>query len=195
MVPGVSPGWMMRALRPSGSRDEQRRRFRLVMREVRGRQLVFDQAVGRCGIRYAQQRFCQHHEGKALLGGQRIFPQKILDAAKTARKPAALRADRANQAGCTRVDARFGGRVAHHLREQRSGDRLVLRRIGRGKGPQVRSGRNAPGGVHRHQASGINPALYRRGRAWCPSLLFGAACSLLEREEAGLHEMSRNWSG
>ena len=63
------------------------------MRPVAGRKLVLDQPVGGRGIGHAQQRLGQHHQGEALLGGERIFAQEVLDPAE----PAALGPDRLDE--------------------------------------------------------------------------------------------------
>jgi hypothetical protein len=96
---------------------------------VAGGQLVLDQPVGGRRIRHAQQCFGQHHQGKALLGGERVFAQEILDAAE----PAAGRADRLDQPRRARIDAAFGGWPARSLRQQARRDLLVGRSIRRGE--------------------------------------------------------------
>ena len=93
MPSGVSPGWMMRAVMPSAQAEaltEEGVRLRLVMGEVALAELVLDQPVGGGGVRHAQQRLGQHHQGEPLLGGERVLPQHLLDAAE----PAAVGADR-----------------------------------------------------------------------------------------------------
>ena len=106
MPSGVSPGWMMRAVMPSAQAEAETRNASDLAswsREIALAELVLDQAVGGGGIRHAQQRLGQHHQGQAFLGGERIFPQQFLDAAE----PAALGADRLDQARGVRVDARL----------------------------------------------------------------------------------------
>ena len=73
---------------------------------VAGGKLVLDQPVRRRGVRDAQQRLGQHHQGEAFLGGKRVGVEKVLDPAKTA-GPGADRFDQPPGAG---VDAlvRFG---------------------------------------------------------------------------------------
>ena len=92
--------------RPSRSRDEQRVGLRLVMSEVALAELVLDQAVGGSGVRHAQQRFGEHHEGKAFLGRKRILPQHLLDAADAA----ASRPYGANEPERGGIDPVFDGR-------------------------------------------------------------------------------------
>src|SRR6516225_7579123 len=102
IVSGVSPGWMMRAVTPSV------------------------QAEADTSIAHAQQRLRQHHEGEALLGGQRIGVQEILDAAESPGPGP----DPLDETPCIRVDSPFGVADAGGLTEQSGRDRLVGRRIG-----------------------------------------------------------------
>jgi hypothetical protein len=79
--------------------------------EVALTELVLDEAVGGARVGHAQQRFRQHHQREAFLGGQREFAQHVLDAAK----PVVLGADGLDQAHgspvdpCLTVRAQAGG--------------------------------------------------------------------------------------
>ena len=87
MPSGVSPGWMMRAVMPSAQAEAETRKasdFGLVAGEIALAELVLDQPVGGRGVGHAQQRLGQHHQGEALLGGERVFAQQLLDAAEAA---------------------------------------------------------------------------------------------------------------
>ena len=70
------------AERPARSRDEQGIGFDCVMRPIGMTELVFDQPIGGRRVRNPQQRLGEHHQGKALFGGKRIFAQHIFDAAE-----------------------------------------------------------------------------------------------------------------
>ena len=120
------------AKRPGRGRDQERTGFQVRVRPVAGGELVLDQPVGGCGIRNAQQRLRQHHEGEPLLGRQRIGVQEILDAADAA----GASADRLDQADGERVDPRLGGRIARLLQPRRR-KRFVR---GRKRGPERRNG-------------------------------------------------------
>ena len=78
------------------------------------------------GIRHAQQRFGQHHQRKALLGGQRELAQHVLDAAEpvvSARMASISRvAVRSMRAFCSADSCGL---------EQPGGDRAIVGRIGR----------------------------------------------------------------
>ena len=88
---------------------------------------VLDELVGGGGIGYAQQRFGQHHQRQALLGGQREFAQQRFDAAK------------AIAPGANRLDQVRGGAVDPALLirwqargfEQAGGEPAVVRRVRR----------------------------------------------------------------
>ena len=104
-VSGVSPGWMMRAVMPSVQAEAETSNassFTSCSTPVAAGELVLDQPVGGGGIRHAQQRLRQHHQRKALLGGQRIGMQEVLDAAE----PAGPRR------GCPQSDGRHRHRSA-----------------------------------------------------------------------------------
>ena len=66
-------------------------------------------------------------EGEPFLGRERIFAQKVLDPAKSARACS----DRIDESGCPRIDAPFGFGRAWRLRKQALGNFLVGRGIGR----------------------------------------------------------------
>ena len=91
------------AERPGRGVDQEGARFGLVVDEVALAELVLDEAVGGAGIRHAQQRFGQHHQRQALLGGEREFAQHVLDAAK----PVVVGADGFDQPGRGAVDPRL----------------------------------------------------------------------------------------
>jgi hypothetical protein len=55
-----------------------------MMGEVSLPELVFDETIGRRGVRNPQERFGQHHQGKPLLRRQRVFAQDVVDAAEPA---------------------------------------------------------------------------------------------------------------
>ena len=121
------------AERPGRGGDQERIRTHLVMRKIRRRELVLDQAVGGGVVGNPQQRLGQHHEGEALLGGQRIFMQEILDPADAA----GARADRRDEAGRAGIDARLGRRLAPRLGEKARRQLLVGGRVGRAQQRQV----------------------------------------------------------
>jgi hypothetical protein len=73
------------------------------MREVSLPELVLDQAICCCSIRYTQQSFRQDHQRQSLLGGERILAQQLLYPAK----PATARPDRFDHA--TRKSVHLGG--------------------------------------------------------------------------------------
>ena len=83
---------------PGGGRDQEHVRFDFVRRPVSTRKLVLDQSVGGHCVRDPQQRLRQNHQGEALLGGERISMQKILDAAEPA-PPGADALDQSSGAG------------------------------------------------------------------------------------------------
>ena len=116
------------AERPGRGRNQHGRGSHLAVEPAAGGELVLDQAVGGRGVGHAQQRLGQHHQRQALLGGERIGVQQILDAAE-ARRPGA---DRLDQPARARVDAALrGGRG--RLRQENRGQFLVRRRVRRSK--------------------------------------------------------------
>ncbi len=115
------------AERPSRRGNEQRIRFDVVGGPIAGRKLVLDQPIGGGGIGHPQQRLRQHHEGKPLLGGQRIGMEEVLDPAE----PAGFGPDARDEAGRMRVNSPLGVGRAGRLSEQRGRQRLVGRRVGR----------------------------------------------------------------
>ena len=124
------------AERPRRRRHQERARFGLVMRPVGSGELVLDQLVGGGRIRHPQQRFRQHHQGEALLGGERILAQEILDAAERAR----VGADRPDQRAGARVDAALAAGVAGRIEEEAPRDLLVRRRVRRSEWRCTRQG-------------------------------------------------------
>ena len=124
------------AKRPGGGVDEKSVRRRGMVDEVPLAELVLDQPVGGGGVRYAQQRLGQDHEGEALLGGERVLAQHVLDAAK----PAPLFADRLDQARRGVVDAALALGRERRFREQTSGDGGVVLGVGRVEDGQGRGG-------------------------------------------------------
>ena len=102
------------------------------MGPVAGGELVLDQPVGGRGVRHAQQRLGQHHQRQALLGGQRIGMEKVLDPAETA-GPGADRLDQPAGALASMRGSASALRAA--ARQQPGGDRLIRRRIGRREWP------------------------------------------------------------
>ena len=143
------------AERPGRGRDQEGVRLHVGARPVAGRELVLDQAVGGGGVGHAQQRLGQHHQGEALLGGERIGMQEILDAAE----PAGPAADAFDQPGGTGVDPRFGRGRPRRLSQECGRDRLVRRRIGRDNG---RLG--TVGGYRRSSEAPIRPARGSAGK-------------------------------
>jgi hypothetical protein len=114
-----------------------RGRLGLVVNEVAGREPVFDQAVGGCRIRHAQEGFREHHQGQPLLGRERVFAEKVLDPAQSSRRGA----DRLHEPARPGVDAPLGGRVPFRPGEKGDRDRLVRGRERRGE----RLDRHRPG--------------------------------------------------
>ena len=70
------------------------------MHEVALAEPVFDEPVGGTGIRHTQQRFRQHHQREAFLGGKRELAKHVLDAAK----PVVIGSDSVDQARGGAVD-------------------------------------------------------------------------------------------
>ncbi len=114
------------AERPRRGRDQQGGRAHLVGGEISGRELVLDEAVGSRAVGHPQQRFGEHHQREALLGGERVLVQEVLDAADAAR-PGADRLDEGAGAG---IDALLRLRTGRGRREEPRGELLVGRRIG-----------------------------------------------------------------
>jgi hypothetical protein len=78
-LPGLDDPRVM----PSAQAEAETRKasdLDLVAGEIALAQLVLDELVGGGGIRHPQQGLGQHHEGQALLGGERVFPQHLLHA-------------------------------------------------------------------------------------------------------------------
>jgi hypothetical protein len=98
-----------------------------VVGEIALPELVLDEAVGGGGVRHAQERLGQHHEGEALPGGQGVFAQHRLDAAEAA----AMRADRLDQGAGAFVDPSLPLGRQPRIGEQALGDELVVLRVGR----------------------------------------------------------------
>ena len=121
------------AQRPGRSRHQNAVERGVVMRPVAGLELVLDQPVGGVGIGHPQQRLGQHHQRQALLGGERIGVQEILDAAE----PAGAGTDRLDQPRGAGVDARLGPRTGRRRANKIGGNRLIRRRIGRAEGRNV----------------------------------------------------------
>ena len=101
---------------PGGGVDQKGVRLGLVVGEVALTELVLDEPVGGGGVRHAQQRLGQDHEGEALLGGQGVFAQHLLDAAEAA----ALGADRRDQGAGARVDPALALRREARVARRRS---------------------------------------------------------------------------
>ena len=97
------------------------------MDEVALAELVLDELVGGAGVRHAQQRFRQHHQRQALLGGEREFAQHVLDAAE----PVVIGADRLDQARRGAVDPRVLFRAQSGGGEKPGRDGAIVRRVGR----------------------------------------------------------------
>ena len=129
MPSGVSPGLddaRRDAERPGGGGDQERVRFRLVAGEIALAELVLDEPVGGRRVRHPQQRLGEDHQGEPLLGGERIFPQHLLDAAEAA----ALRPDRLDEARRRGVDPALALRRQAAVRQQAARDGGVVLRIG-----------------------------------------------------------------
>ena len=124
------------AERPRRRRDEERGRFEVAIEPAAGGELVFDQAVGGCCVRHAQQRLGQHHQRKPLFGRQRVGVQKIFNAAK----PAGFGADRLNKRAGADVDAALSISVSFGVREKAGRQFLVGRREQRPKQRHFGSG-------------------------------------------------------
>ena len=90
------------------------------MRPIGMAELVFDQPIGGRGIGNAQQRFGEHHQGKALFGRKRIFAQNIFDAAEGGAGP-----DRGNEPRRLRIDGRLERRPQRGVVQQFAGELLV----------------------------------------------------------------------
>ena len=118
------------AERPGRGGHQERIRLGFMMSEIALAELVLDQPVGGGGVGHAQQRFRQDHQGEALLGRERIFPQQLLDAAQTG----LASADRLDQSGGARIDPGLGGRITAAAREQPAGDGAVILGIRRAEG-------------------------------------------------------------
>ena len=125
------------AERPGRGRDEEGVGLGLMAGEIGLAELVLDEPVGGGGIRHPQQGLGQHHEGQAFLGGERVFPQHLLDAAE----PAALGADRLDQAGGLRVHALLPLRREPRAGEKPGRNGLVVLGIGRVEGQGGAGGR------------------------------------------------------
>ena len=115
------------AERPRRRVDQERARLGLVMDEVALAELVLDELVGGAGVRHAQQRFRQHHQRQALLGGEREFAQHVLDAAE----PVVAGANGIDQARRGAVDPRVLFRAQAGGFEQPGRHRAIVRRVGR----------------------------------------------------------------
>ena len=89
--------------RPCRGIDQEGAGFRLVMDKIALAELVLDELVGGAGIRHAQQRFGEHHQRQAFLGGERELAKHVLDAAE----PVVIGPDRADQARRRAVDPRL----------------------------------------------------------------------------------------
>ena len=110
------------------------------------------------GIRHAQQRFGQHHEGEALAGRERVFVEEILDIADAGDAAGGAGADRRRPAG------RRGDRCAPRHRayngaavEEFGRELLVRRRIGRAEQDSTGHLRRGIVRVHRRHS---RPAAY-----------------------------------
>jgi hypothetical protein len=106
------------------------------MHEVALAESVLDESIGGAGIRHTQQRFRQHHQREAFLGGKREFAKHVLDAAK----PVVIGSDSVDQARGRAVDARVLRRVHGGHCEQPGRDRAIVRGVGRreqGNGGEV----------------------------------------------------------
>ena len=112
--------------RPGRGVDQQGVRARGVLLEAAAAQLVLDQPVGGGGVRHPQQRLRQHHQGEALLGGERIFPQQRLDAAEAA----VLRPDRRNEIAGQRVHPRLPLRAEGGTGQEAAGEIGVVGGVG-----------------------------------------------------------------
>jgi hypothetical protein len=126
MVPrGVSPGWITLpnagAPRPTHWTEEGGG-FGLMMDEVALRQLVLDELVGRARVRYAQQRFREHHQREAFLRGQRELAQHVFHAAKRI----VIDANRLDQPPRDAIDSRFLRARELRRAEQPCGDRGIV---------------------------------------------------------------------
>ena len=80
--------------------------------EVSRRELVLDEAIGGGAVGHPQQRFGEHHQREALLGGERVLAQEVLDTADATGGPGADRGDERAGAGIDallRLGARPGG--------------------------------------------------------------------------------------
>ena len=72
------------------------------MDEIALAEPVLDELVGGAGIRHPQQRFREHHQRQALLGGERKLPKHVLDAAE----PVVTGTDGADQPRRRAIDPR-----------------------------------------------------------------------------------------
>ena len=155
------------AERPGRGRDQERARSRPRCDQSPAASLSSISAVGGGGVRHAQQRLGQHHQRQALLGRERIGVQEILDAAE----PAGVGADALDQPPGAGIDAGLGGLAARRRGQQRRRQRLVRRRIGRGKGRHARSAARIEdvliGSSSRPDGSRILPVYQRRRRPHC----------------------------
>ena len=100
--------------RPCRCVDQEGAGFCLVMHKVALAELVLDELIGGPRVGHAQQRFGQHHQRQAFLGGKREFAQHVLDAAE----PVVSAADGPDQPGRGPVDPRLLFRRKPRLCEQ-----------------------------------------------------------------------------
>ena len=73
--------------RPSRGIDQRRGRMPQMFGPVRRGDLVLDQRIHRVGVRHAQQRLGQTHQGDALVGAQPVFGKKHLHQTRRGFRP------------------------------------------------------------------------------------------------------------
>ena len=115
------------AERPRRGIDEKCAGSGFVMDEIALAEPVLDELVGGAGIRHPQQRFREHHQRQALLGGERKLPKHVLDAAE----PVVVGPDGGDQPPRRGIDPRvlFAAQGAGF--EKPGGHECVVRRVGR----------------------------------------------------------------